>query len=411
MPVVQAPRLEAEPVSAMQALGLEAKTASAMQAPGPEAKPVTPAAIRSPSLASSTEVSKLESALPQEKIPPPFAFAAAANSTPPVATLQAVSKLASSTNLSELLDAESLSGYIAALRANHEAEYFEKQKVATLPAAPRADPPTPSELPSGDAVPSEKTIEPGQASISISKGVLISAVAGLLVLGAATARYLEWPSTPVQDAAMAAVTHASAAPGASRSLSQNSAAGPKTPRGSASMSGGSNLASDLFAYKQLAEPSTAPKQTIPRQVRLVGPTISRGDRIPNANDAGPAPLIDGRVVPNADGLSGGLADAGQLLVLPTALPTGGEVKQVRLISSVAPLYPPLAKNVRVAGDVRIDALVDATGHVSDMKVVSGPALFRQAAVDALGQWKYEPATLDGKPVAMHVMVTIQFHYQ
>jgi protein TonB len=46
-----------------------------------------------------------------------------------------------------------------------------------------------------------------------------------------------------------------------------------------------------------------------------------------------------------------------------------------------------------------------------MKVVSGPALLRQAAVDALGQWKYEPATVDGKPVPMHLTVTIQFHFQ
>jgi protein TonB len=43
-----------------------------------------------------------------------------------------------------------------------------------------------------------------------------------------------------------------------------------------------------------------------------------------------------------------------------------------------------------------------------MKVVSGPTLLQQAATDALKQWKYQPATLDGKPVAMHLTVTIQF---
>jgi general secretion pathway protein A len=378
----------------------------------PDAKPVTPAAIRSTSLSTSTKVAKAGSTLPQEELSPPLAFAAVANSTHPVAAPQDVSKPVapdSSTNIFELSDAEVLSGYIAALRANHNAEYSEKQKVATLPAAQLADPLIPSELPSGDAQPSEKTIEPGQTFTSISKGVLISAVAGLIALGAASARYLEQPSNPVQDAATAAVTHASTTPGASGSVSQNSAVGPQTPRGKTTR-GASNLASDLFAYTQLAEPSPAPKKTIPGQARA-GPTMTRRDRTPNANDAGPAPLVDGRVVPNANGLSGGLADTGQPLAPPTALHIGGEVKLARLLSSVSPLYPPLARNVGVAGNVRIDALVDATGHVSTMKVVSGPALLRQAAVDALGQWKYEPATVGGKPVPMHLTVTIQFHFQ
>jgi protein TonB len=46
-----------------------------------------------------------------------------------------------------------------------------------------------------------------------------------------------------------------------------------------------------------------------------------------------------------------------------------------------------------------------------MKVVSGPSLLHQAAMDALRQWKYQAATLDGKPVAMHLTVTIQFRLQ
>jgi len=423
---IQASEPEARLVSAIQTSGPEAKLAPAIRASGPEAKlapairasgleakPVKPAAIRPTSLSTSMKVSKVGSALLQEELSPPMAFAAAANSTHTVAAPQTMSKPVtpdSSTNLPELSDAELLSGYIAALRANHNAESFEKQKVAALPATQLADPPTPSELPSGDAQPSEKTFEPGQTFTSISKGVLISAFAGLLVLGGATARYLKRPSNPVQDVAMAAAVHASAASGASMSLSQNNAVGPKTPRGSTTR-GASNLASDLFAYTQLAEPSPAPKKTIPRQARLARPTMIRSDRSPNANDAGLAPLIDGRGETDANGLSRGLADTGQLLAPPTVLPTGGEVKQARLLSSVSPVYPPLAKNVHVAGDVRIDASVDATGHVSTMKVVSGPALLRQAAVDALGQWKYEPATVDGKPVPMHLTVIIQFRYQ
>jgi protein TonB len=82
-----------------------------------------------------------------------------------------------------------------------------------------------------------------------------------------------------------------------------------------------------------------------------------------------------------------------------------------LISSAPPSYPALARTQHISGDVRIDALIDATGRVTTMKVVSGPALLHQAAMDALRRWRYEAATLDGKPVAMHLTVTLQFRLQ
>lgn len=90
---------------------------------------------------------------------------------------------------------------------------------------------------------------------------------------------------------------------------------------------------------------------------------------------------------------------------------GGDVKPAKLLSSASPVYPTLAKNQHVGGDVKIDALVDATGRVTAMKVITGPTLLHQAAMDALRQWRYQPATLDGKPVPMHVTVTLQFRLQ
>jgi protein TonB len=93
------------------------------------------------------------------------------------------------------------------------------------------------------------------------------------------------------------------------------------------------------------------------------------------------------------------------------VPVGGDVKPAHLISSVPPSYPALARTQHVAGDVRIDALIDVNGRVSAMKVVSGPSLLHQAAMDALRQWKYQPALLDGKPIAMHLTVTLQFRLQ
>jgi len=122
-------------------------------------------------------------------------------------------------------------------------------------------------------------------------------------------------------------------------------------------------------------------------------------------------MTETRIGPNVDGLSSGLVAAGQRPGFPMPPVSGGEVKAAHMISSVSPAYPQLARNQHISGDVRINALIDAEGRVSGMEVVSGPVLLREAATSALRQWKYQPATLDGKPVPMHVMVTIQFRME
>ena len=90
------------------------------------------------------------------------------------------------------------------------------------------------------------------------------------------------------------------------------------------------------------------------------------------------------------------------------LPVGGDVQPARLIRAVLPAYPQIAKSNRVAGDVTLDALIDASGNVRDVSVISGPVFLREAAKAALKQWKYEPAHLDGQATAMHLTVTIKF---
>ena len=89
-------------------------------------------------------------------------------------------------------------------------------------------------------------------------------------------------------------------------------------------------------------------------------------------------------------------------------PTGGKVTQPRLIWSTPPVYPVAAKQNNIQGDVKIDATINESGHVAKMKAISGPFLLQQPAMDAVRQWKYEPSTLDGKTVAVQLIVTVQF---
>ena len=87
---------------------------------------------------------------------------------------------------------------------------------------------------------------------------------------------------------------------------------------------------------------------------------------------------------------------------------GGKVQAPRLIRQVQPEYPPLAKQARIQGDVVIDSVIDTQGRVTEMKVVSGSPLLVQSAIQALGQWRYQPTLLNGQPVAVDMLVTLHF---
>jgi TonB family protein len=143
-------------------------------------------------------------------------------------------------------------------------------------------------------------------------------------------------------------------------------------------------------------------------VRMAKPVIKRG----KASSAAGESELSLDVSSNANNstpLSGLTASHRNGPAAPT--PVGGDVKPAKLIKSVQPIYPQMARTQHVSGDVQVDALIDADGNVSSMKVLSGPALLRDAALQSLKQWKYQPAELDGKPTSMHLTVVLQFRAQ
>src|SRR6267154_2622812 len=160
--------------------------------------------------------------------------------------------------------------------------------------------------------------------------------------------------------------------------------------------------------KSIEEPAKKPSLG---NVHLGAPVLGRSA----GSDSGAvaAPALDIDAVP-ASGISNTNllpSNAKQPSAPAAALLVGGDVKTAALLSSVAPIYPQLARNQRVSGEVKIDALIGADGRVSTTKVISGPALLHQAAVDAVRQWKYRAATLNGQQVPMHLTVTVQFRLQ
>ena len=75
---------------------------------------------------------------------------------------------------------------------------------------------------------------------------------------------------------------------------------------------------------------------------------------------------------------------------------------------VEPVYPPLAKQIRLSGAVVIEVVISEQGEVISVRAVSGHPLLRDAAIKAAWGWKWKPTTLNKVPV--RVVGTITFNF-
>ena len=94
---------------------------------------------------------------------------------------------------------------------------------------------------------------------------------------------------------------------------------------------------------------------------------------------------------------------------PTRLHAG--IREPRKMVDVAPAYPQLAQASHVEGLVVIEAIIDARGIVQSARVLRSVPLLDQAALDAVRQWRYTPALLNGVPVPVIMTVTVNFTLQ
>ena len=86
------------------------------------------------------------------------------------------------------------------------------------------------------------------------------------------------------------------------------------------------------------------------------------------------------------------------LLIPAAAAESRAVK-----TRIAPVYPEMAKRMRIAGEVRLEVTVDPEGKVTDVKKVSGNTMLSSAAEDAVRKWRF-----DSGPGTSTVEVTLNF---
>ena len=98
-------------------------------------------------------------------------------------------------------------------------------------------------------------------------------------------------------------------------------------------------------------------------------------------------------------------------VAPQRIRVGGNVQQAKLLNQPKPVYPPLAKQARIQGTVRFNAIIGRDGAIANLQVVSGHPLLVPSALEAVRQWKYQPTLLNGEPVEVVTQIDVNFTLQ
>lgn len=84
------------------------------------------------------------------------------------------------------------------------------------------------------------------------------------------------------------------------------------------------------------------------------------------------------------------------------------VASAMLLHKVTPIYPALAKQARISGEVRLTGIIGRDGHIQQLQVISGHPLLINAALEAVRQWVYRPTLLNGEPVDVIAPISVNF---
>ena len=83
------------------------------------------------------------------------------------------------------------------------------------------------------------------------------------------------------------------------------------------------------------------------------------------------------------------------------------------VHRVAPKYPEKARKKGITGNVTISLLVSNTGAVKDTRIVNSQpvGVFEESAINAVRQWRFQPAIYKGAPVAIRVTLPMSFGFE
>jgi len=161
----------------------------------------------------------------------------------------------------------------------------------------------------------------------------------------------------------------------------------------------------LMEAGKLVAPKAIPKELKQIKEEAEPPDMGGGmiGGVPGGVAGGSAGGVLGGVIGGA-----GTAPPPPPKTAPKRITVGGNVQQARIVNRVQPLYPPLARQTRISGTVKLHAIIGKDGTVQQLQVLNGHPLLVQSALDAVRQWRYQPTLLNGDPVEVDTEIDVIF---
>jgi periplasmic protein TonB len=181
-------------------------------------------------------------------------------------------------------------------------------------------------------------------------------------------------------------------------------------------------AAPVKIIKQVPRQFDAGKLLAPKQIPKEIANIKEEEMPPMSANAGVVGGVPGGVPGGAaGGVLGGIIGAmpsgapapppvreAPKPVTPKSIRVGGNVQAAKLIRQPKPAYPPLAKQARVQGTVRFNAVIGKDGTIQNLTLVSGHPLLVPSAQEAVRQWVYQPTLLNNEPVEVVTTIDVNF---
>ena len=151
-------------------------------------------------------------------------------------------------------------------------------------------------------------------------------------------------------------------------------------------------------------------KVIPHDVKIIKEEAEPDPGVVGAVGGVPGGVAGGSMGGVLGGVIGGIGTAPPP---PKPKPTGpvrvgGNVQAAKIVNRVQPVYPPLARQTRISGTVRLHAIITKDGTIRELEVLSGHPLLQQAALDAVRQWRYQPTLLNGEAVEVDTTIDVIF---
>jgi periplasmic protein TonB len=168
-----------------------------------------------------------------------------------------------------------------------------------------------------------------------------------------------------------------------------------------------SVGADSFAPAP-PSPPVARATVAPESARAAAPVEPGIEPGPASAPPAAAPRVSIPEPPSAETRSAPPVEAPAVVPSPPSPSIASARREPRLLSKVMPDYPAELRSARVGGVVRLALTIDAQGRVAKVQPIAGHELLRRQAMVAVEQWKYEPASDAGVPVATEVVVSFAF---